>query len=124
METSSSECSLGGLFNHTPPCGQGRQTQPSGRSIITAEPSSLWIHESNSPIFFSDIHENISHSSLKNKYKLKRETERAATNLCRTPLFLSFCSPKTGGITQENNSDSHRQQTATIKVNCVSQCNV
>lgn len=52
-----------------------------------------------------------------------RETEEAATNLCRTALFLLFYSPKNREITLESNFDGHCQQTAAIKVNCVNQCN-
>lgn len=92
METSSSECSLWDCLITRPLVVRVDECNPSGRSIITAKLSSLWIYKSDFTehdhhhhhlFSFSYIHENISHSSLKNKYKLMRETEEAATNLSK-----------------------------------------
>lgn len=92
METSSSECSLWDCLITRPLVVRVDECNPSVRSIITAKLSSLWIYKSDFTehdhhhhhlFSFSYIHENISHSSLKNKYKLMRETEEAATNLSK-----------------------------------------
>lgn len=129
METSSSECSLWDCLITRPLVVRVDECNPSGRSIITAKLSSLWIyksdfteHDHHHLFSFSYIHENISHSSLKNKYKLMRETEEAATNLSNGFVFVVLF-PQNREITLESNFDGHCQQTSAIKVNCVNQCN-
>lgn len=111
-----------GLFSHAPPGGQGQQAlNPQSEASSTANVCSLrYVNHTLQNQYhwslncFSDIHENISHSSLKNKKKTKKKqtnmwgerdslktTEEAGMNLNFCPTALSIyvffgLIPKTG----------------------------